>query len=217
MDEKEDTPLQDGDVPQAQIAKIFGPGTSAQEGNAVLRALQHRRVTGSLADKGVHFDGPTAVPKDRALNALEYLRAKYPIDEEAAAAAWAHKEAERLEGQLIQRAQDLRLYKKADTGQTQESIYGHSELEALRRRNEEIYAQQKKKEEGNVEKAAKEGNSGTLGPVRSNVVLREKPLDACCDPIPMLIYNEQAGRKSPSGSSTMRSRPLCARKKKLRT
>lgn len=177
-EEKEDTPLPGGNLPQAKITNIFGPGTSAKEGNAFLRALQHRRVTGSLAEKGVNFrqDGPVAFPRERALNALEYLRSTYPVDEEAVAVEWAQREAERLEAELIQRAQNLRLYKKSDPGQTLGSVYGHSELEALRKRNEEIYEreQDEKERQAAIKEREGTGKTGTLDPVKAKAELRKK-------------------------------------------
>ncbi|OJD38604.1 rhomboid family protein [Diplodia corticola] len=171
----EDTQLPGGDLQKDQITQIFGPGISAAEGNSFLRVLQHRRVTGSLAEKGV--EGPTSFPRERALNALEYLRSTYPFDEEAAAAEWARREAQRLEGMMIQRAQDLKLYKKGDSEQTLGNVYGHSELEALRRRNEKVYERQKEEEERRKEVQEKEGlagKGGTLGPVKAKTELRKK-------------------------------------------
>ncbi|EKG11313.1 hypothetical protein MPH_11578 [Macrophomina phaseolina MS6] len=181
--DEEDTPLPGGDLPRDKITNIFGPGTSAKEGNAVLRALQHRRVTGSLAEKGINFEhgGPAAVPKERLLNALEYLRSEYPVDEEAAAVEWAEREAERLEAELIERAQNLRLYKKSDQGQTLGSVYGHSELEALRKRNEELYERQREEEERQAAIRESEGlgKTGTLGPVKAKAELRKKLCSNC--------------------------------------
>lgn len=166
-------------------------------------------MTGSLAEKGVHFDSPTAFPKDRALNALEYLRSSYPVDEETAAAEWAQGEAQRLEGELIERAQKLRLYKKADTEQTLGSVYGHSELEALRKRNEELYERQKEEEERQAAIQEREGKSGTLGPVKAKAELRKKEKSEW-----VKYYEEQAllrkEKEAPEMSAAARILPSAA-------
>ncbi|KAL0261195.1 hypothetical protein SLS55_004891 [Diplodia seriata] len=78
---------------------------------------------------------------------------------------------------MIQRAQDLRLYKKADAEQTLGSVYGHSELEALRRRNEEAYERQTKEQERRKKVQggrSDAGKSGTLGPIKAKTELRKK-------------------------------------------
>ncbi|KAK8166970.1 hypothetical protein IWX90DRAFT_230945 [Phyllosticta citrichinensis] len=141
-EKQEDTPLPGGDLSAGKFVEIFGPGVSAAQGNAILRALQHRRVTGSLVEKGVQFDD---FPHERALKGLEYLRATYPVDEQAAAAEYAEAEAERLESELVEKAQDMGLYKK-------DPIYGYSELDALRAKNEAIYEEQQKQKRLEEEK-----------------------------------------------------------------
>ncbi|KAK8250259.1 hypothetical protein HDK77DRAFT_506252 [Phyllosticta capitalensis] len=144
---EEDTPLPSGALSDAQITSIFGPDIPAAQGNAILRSLHHRRVTGSLVEKGVQFD---YFPPEKALKGLEYLRATHPLDEQAAAAEYAEAEAERLENELVERAQKVGLYKK-------DPVYGYSELEALRARNEAVYEaqqQQKRREEEQKEKEA---------------------------------------------------------------
>lgn len=138
----EDTPLPGGDLAAEKVAEIFGPGVSAAQGNAILRALQHRRVTGSLAEKGIQFD---YFPHERALKGLEYIRATYPVDEQAAAAEYAEAEAERLENELLEKALAIGLYKK-------DPIYGYSELDALRARNKARREEEEKQRELEEEK-----------------------------------------------------------------
>ncbi|KAK7615385.1 hypothetical protein JOL62DRAFT_493288 [Phyllosticta paracitricarpa] len=142
----EDTPLLGGDLDAGKLTEIFGSDVSAAQGNAILRALQHRRVTGSLVEKGVHFD---YFSHERALKGLEYLRATYPVDEQAAAAEYAEAEAERLESELVEKAKDMGLYKK-------HPIYGYSELDALRAKNEAIYEEQQKQKKLEEEKKERE-------------------------------------------------------------
>jgi rhomboid-like protein len=68
----------------------------------VLRILHHRRTAGSLADYGVDNLGKqfTHVDRDTAMKGLEWLRAKYPIDEARAAEEWAEREANRIQYEL---------------------------------------------------------------------------------------------------------------------
>jgi hypothetical protein len=76
---------------QDAIDGIFGSRTlQASTGNRILRELQQRRVTGSLADKGLVFEEF----KDEQLlkQALHWLRDKFPVDEAAAAELFAERE-----------------------------------------------------------------------------------------------------------------------------
>jgi rhomboid-like protein len=68
----------------------------------VLRILHHRRTAGSLADYGVDNLGKqyTHVSRETALQGLEWLREKYPIDEARAAEEWAEREANRIQYEL---------------------------------------------------------------------------------------------------------------------
>lgn len=95
-------PLPEGPVSEATIHRIFGRKLSPQDGNNVLRILHHRRTAGSLADYGVDNLGKqyTHVSRETALKGLEWLRAKYPIDEARAAEEWAEKEANRIAYEL---------------------------------------------------------------------------------------------------------------------
>ncbi|KAF2145377.1 uncharacterized protein K452DRAFT_305408 [Aplosporella prunicola CBS 121167] len=183
--EKEDAPLPTGDLTAEQTTALFGAHVTPATGNALLRALQHRRITGSLAERGVRFDDKNnkasypGVTPSLALAALEYLRAKFPVDEEAAAAAWARAEAQRLEHELIARAERLRIYKPVErAAQHNEGLYGYSELEAMRRRNEEAWEREEKEREAREEKEAKElerqGRSGPLARVKGRVELAQR-------------------------------------------
>ncbi|EUC28922.1 hypothetical protein COCCADRAFT_107883 [Bipolaris zeicola 26-R-13] len=95
-------PLPEGPVSEATVHRIFGRKLSPQDGNNVLRILHHRRTAGSLADYGVDNLGKqyTHVSRETALKGLEWLRAKYPIDEARAAEEWAEKEANRIAYEL---------------------------------------------------------------------------------------------------------------------
>jgi hypothetical protein len=99
---------------QLQVASILGPGLTFDQGMEILQEIQYRRVTGSLADKGIVFDERPEFSQDHRLRALEWLRDNYPVDEEAAAAEYAEEIAEELQKDLEERAKNLRLYKRDD-------------------------------------------------------------------------------------------------------
>jgi rhomboid-like protein len=95
-------PLPKGRVDDGTIRSIFGSKLSGADGNNVLRILHHRRTAGSLADYGVDNLGKqyTHVSRETALQGLEWLREKYPIDEARAAEEWAEREANRIQYEL---------------------------------------------------------------------------------------------------------------------
>ncbi|KAF2089095.1 hypothetical protein K490DRAFT_64302 [Saccharata proteae CBS 121410] len=170
-------PLPNGDLSEPEIKAVFGKDVSPSSGNTVLRILHLRRLTGSLADEGLHFDdAPPGINSSNLNAALDYLRAKYPIDEEARAAAWTKAEIQRLEQELLARGQKLGLYKRTpgEEEQTHENLYGYSQIEALRRENEAAWEQEQKikseKEAAEAAKAAKAGKAGGLAKTNSTGV-----------------------------------------------
>lgn len=95
-------PLPTGNVDDATIRRIFGGHISGVEGNHILRILQHRRTSGSLADYGVDNLGKhyVHVTREQALKGLEWLREMFPVDEARAAQEWAEREANRIAYEL---------------------------------------------------------------------------------------------------------------------
>ena len=161
-------PLPNKALDQLQITSIFGSDVGVDTGNHILRILQYRRLSGSLAEHGLHFDNPELANIDGTQNALDYLRNTYPVDEEAAAGRWAEEEAIRVERQLIERSQSLGFYKKDDTsaetpapmqGTEYGQRYGLSGLESIRRENERAYEQRMK-----IEEAKRNEIEQSLGP-----------------------------------------------------
>ncbi|KAJ5151477.1 uncharacterized protein N7482_010729 [Penicillium canariense] len=125
----------------AQIKRIFGSKTlSAKVGNRTLAVLQARRVDGTL-DLDLPSDITRAVPQLQLDTALEWLRANYPIDEDAAILARIEREEYEEEQKLVRRAEALGLYKpqsgsyEAELGEDQ-SVYGKSVLKEAREKNE---------------------------------------------------------------------------------
>lgn len=123
------------------LAHLFGKeNVSNSERYTILCELQRRRIDGTL-----DLD-PTAemkkVTDERILNdALEWLRARFPMDEDAAILRRIEREEKEMEEQLIQRAENLGLY-KPQGGEYQESlsndgdVRGQSVLEEVRKQNE---------------------------------------------------------------------------------
>ncbi|KAF2094833.1 rhomboid-domain-containing protein [Rhizodiscina lignyota] len=130
-----------------QIKQIFGANADidSDTGNYLLSVIHYRRETGSLAEHGV---GPTiheVWSEEMGQRGLKWLRERYPLDEEAAAADWAEHEAAKLEDNMyIKRGQQLGLYKrdkdsevdteKDDTG-WRDIVYGKSGLDMIREEN----------------------------------------------------------------------------------
>ena len=102
-------------ISRAEINVIFGERVDQKEGNDILVTLQKHRCAGTL-DHDFFF------PKARIAKGLKYLRAKYPVDEDAAIIARVDKEA----------------YKDFRLPQTdvEQSPYAESQFAKLRERNE---------------------------------------------------------------------------------
>ncbi|MCJ1358317.1 MAG: hypothetical protein MMC33_008316 [Icmadophila ericetorum] len=119
-------------VDEAKIAELFGHRVSKELGNEILYTLQGQRATGTL-DHGV---AATGINDDKIAGALIWLRENYPIDEDAAIIKRIEDEDREAEQQLIANAQRIGLYHpQQDVAST--GIYGKSELEEIRKRNEE--------------------------------------------------------------------------------
>ncbi|KAF2804896.1 uncharacterized protein BDZ99DRAFT_467133 [Mytilinidion resinicola] len=106
-------------LPKA-IKQLF-PTLSTVNGNRVLSILHTRRLTGSLAERGISGVDEALgldlsdISQEQMMQALEYLRASFPVDEEAAAADWAEAEAARIEREVLAaRGVNLGLLKKVE-------------------------------------------------------------------------------------------------------
>lgn len=135
-----------GDLSPRDLARVFGsqipPPTFA---NRLLRILHARRVDGTL-----DIDPPEEVTRQlqkypyAAADALKWLRATYPIDEDAAIMQRLEREESNVEqdgpAELMQRAEQLGLYKPqsgtygAKLGEKGD-FYGESELDKIRAAN----------------------------------------------------------------------------------
>ena len=94
----------------ADLDSCFRRQVPQQDAKQVLQTLHSRRVDGSLVDVGITVPG-SAIPRDAVVHALDWLRARYPVDEQEAAAAYASRESQKLSKEYIGRAIKYRLLK----------------------------------------------------------------------------------------------------------
>jgi len=160
-----------------QLKQVFGVEISRKKGNSLLVEIQRRRITGSLAEEGLQFPAELEIGQDQALNGLEWLRKKYPLDEEAAAAQWAAEELDRLDEEARayyqRRGQELRLYKKDDNVKSRHASTVHSAVDAgsvLVQRQKEIKRIREQEEKLRKEEEIKATKAGTQIPDSSKQV-----------------------------------------------
>lgn len=140
-----------------EIKAIFGKAkVSPALGNRVLAVLQSRREAGTL-DLDLPEDITHSVRKLSLDTALKFLRANYPLDEDAAIFARIEREEVEEEQKLIRRAEELGLYKPqsgtydAERGEKDDPS-GKSALLEFRKRNEaRILEQEEKKRQAWLE------------------------------------------------------------------
>jgi len=133
-----------------EIKSIFGKAkVSPIVANRVLAVLQSRREAGTL-DLDLPEDITHSVRKPSLDAALKFLRANYPLDEDAAILARIEREEVEEEQKLIHRAEELGLYKPqsgtydAERGEKDDPS-GKSALLEFRKRNEARILEQEEK------------------------------------------------------------------------
>ena len=107
-----------------EIRQAFGQNVQLPTGQQILRILHNRRVKGTLIDHGVRIEG-AKLPDESLTRALEWLRARYPVDEEAAAQQWAASKVEELEDEYDRQAQEqgLMIGEAGDTEAAKQDVY----------------------------------------------------------------------------------------------
>jgi rhomboid-like protein len=138
-------------VPDAEIKTIFGSsGVNTKLGNRILNTLHSHRLTGTL-DAELPSDIVRAVSQQQIDAAMDWLRNKYHVDEDAAILARIEREDRAEEEKLVRRAERLGLYKPqsgsydAELGE-EGSPYGKSVLKEAREQNEKrLLAEQERK------------------------------------------------------------------------
>lgn len=166
----------------AEINEVFGcDELDAEMGNYVLNVMHYRRMSGSIINDGLLFPKDTGVKVEQAKKALDFLRTLVPdVDEQQAAATWADEEAAREEAKLIERSQELGLYKKIEPEQKEISPEeeqgteygrarsGESSLIAMRKSREAQYEQEKAQKAKEEERQANAELAAARGPLELN-------------------------------------------------
>ena len=133
---KPEEDARDFEVHEDEIKKIFGNSMDNDKGAEVLMALQIRRIEGTLDQK-------LEYPEAWMRRGLAYLRARLPMDEDAAVIARIDREIENRLGAP-----------KTSTV---------SQFEALRRRNEQKELERRRREAEEEKKLETKGSNATKG------------------------------------------------------
>ncbi|KAJ5280639.1 hypothetical protein N7478_006011 [Penicillium angulare] len=124
----------------AEIKDIFATSIPTGLANRTLAVLHARRLEGTL-DLDLPVEITRSVTQSQLDAALQWLRVKYPVDEDAAIMARIDREEQEAEQKLVRRAEQLGLYKpqsgsyEAELGENN-SVYGKSVLKEAREKNE---------------------------------------------------------------------------------
>lgn len=125
----------------AELKEIFPQSPISRSlANRTLAVLHARRLEGTL-DLDLPLEITRTVSQRELDNALEWLRANYAVDEDAAIMDRIQREEIEAEGKLLRRAEKLGLYKpqsgsyEAELGEN-DSVYGKSVLKEAREQNE---------------------------------------------------------------------------------
>lgn len=135
-DPNEGVRFQEKDLSANQIVKIFGTALDPGFGNLILRIQHGRRLAGTLETTALSFPENTNYSDRVADKALDWLRANYPIDEEAAALLRAERDAAQL-------GEKFDVY-KPQQGIPGDERYGKSGLDEIREFNEKRVAEREK-------------------------------------------------------------------------
>lgn len=125
----------------AELKEIFPQSPVTRSlANRTLAVLHARRLEGTL-DLDLPLEITRNISQRQLDNALEWLRANYSVDEDAAIMARIEREEKAAEERLVRRAEKLGLYKpqsgsyEAERGED-DSVYGKSVLKEAREQNE---------------------------------------------------------------------------------
>lgn len=106
-------PLPVGTLGTDDIHAIFGADMDLDTGNYILSVMHYRRLSGQLIDAGLSFPNGSGVTREQAMRGLEYVRQMEPdVNEEEAGSVWTEEETRRIEAELLERAQNLGIYKR---------------------------------------------------------------------------------------------------------
>jgi rhomboid-like protein len=158
-------PLRYRDVSANQLLEIFGTKMGTDEGNEILRIIQKRRITGTLDFE----DSPSESLNIARARALIWLRENYPMDEDAA----IMQRFEDEDKALAEREKNWQPQANAN-----DALYGKSQLEAIRQRNEAKYIKEQeeaaKKQEEAIRAAGGDPNVKLVTSPNGRAVLERR-------------------------------------------
>lgn len=159
-----------GDLSQAEVERLFGPGIKATSANHLLRILHGRRVAGTLDDPAFAIH-TRQFSEDQINKALEYLRKTVAVDEVMNAGLRAEDELNEMEAE--QAAREKTQEKKAKEAEEGEDapaakadpVYGKSAFDQIRARNiAKNAAREKALKEEEEQRRLKAEAEGLTGP-----------------------------------------------------
>ncbi|GAB1311091.1 Rhomboid protein 1, mitochondrial [Madurella fahalii] len=163
-------PFRKHDLEAHEVITLFGPTMSTAAANQLLRILHGRRVAGTLEDPNLRVNTAHFTKQQQAI-ALEYLRKHVPVDEIANAGLRAEDELAALENPETEETETssepgyksrLKLYKEPES-QDKRSVYGTSQLDAIRARNQAKWEARIKRQEEEKRKREEEERHGKPG------------------------------------------------------
>lgn len=163
-------PFRKRDLEAHEVIALFGPTMSTAAANQLLRILHGRRVAGTLEDPTLRVNTAHFTKQQQKI-ALEYLRKHVPVDEIANAGLRAEDELAALENPDADEMgtsfepgykSRLKLYKEQD-GQGKQSVYGTSQLDEIRARNQAKWEARIKRQEEEKRKREAEERHGKPG------------------------------------------------------
>lgn len=143
---------------EKEIQAAFGQAVNRSTGNRILRNLHRRRVSGSLVERGVYIEG-SDIPDGSLTRALEWLRGRFPVDEEAAVERWATKNIAKLESQYDKEAQEIGIEQDVYSRPGNRSVHDDMRL---------LQAKKAKEEEERREKSGEAQQERELKLVKAN-------------------------------------------------
>jgi len=158
VDPDEGVRLRSEDLSEKEITSIFGPYIDKEEGNRILRILHGQRLSGTL-DQGLEVPHASAYAQSLIATGLIWLRAHYPVDEDAAIVARIEREQAEEEKELLEDASRLGILPQQTTDKSK--LYGVSGLDAIREHYESQPVAEAKSKVG-----ANGGEPGKLEPIR---------------------------------------------------
>ncbi|KXX80114.1 Rhomboid protein 1, mitochondrial [Madurella mycetomatis] len=163
-------PFRKRDLEAHEVIALFGPTMSTAAANQLLRILHGRRVAGTLEDPNLQVNTAHFTKQQQKI-ALEYLRKHVPVDEIANAGLRAEDELAALENPDADETgtsfepgykSRLKLYKEQDD-QGKRSVYGTSQLDEIRARNQAKWEARVKRQEEEKRKREAEERHGKPG------------------------------------------------------